>query len=130
MTTALTYLLIGAGSAFGGMLRHALNSCFTTGPAESFPWGIVTVNIIGCLLMGIAFAAIDRTPVKFFIMTGVLGGFTTFSAFSVITLELTQSGRWDLAAAYIATSVVGCLVAVTIGFYITTSVFGSTTTPS
>jgi fluoride exporter len=124
MFTALTYLLIGAGSALGGMLRHLMNSFITLHERGSFPWGILTVNIIGCLAMGLAFGFFEKSQVKFFFMTGVLGGFTTFSAFSLITLELFQRQRWDLAGAYIIATVLGSLLAVWLGFTIIATLKG------
>jgi fluoride exporter len=124
MSTILTYLLIGTGSALGGMLRYLLSTLIDHHERSSFPWGILTVNLIGCLAMGIAFGSVEKTQLKFFLMTGILGGFTTFSAFSLITLELAQRGRWDLAAAYIAASVLGCLAAVWLGFIITATLKG------
>ena len=121
MSTVLTYLLIGTGSALGGMFRYLLSTLIDHHERSSFPWGILIVNLIGCLAMGLAFGLIEKTHMKLFFMTGILGGFTTFSAFSLITLELAQRGRWDLAGAYIAASVLGCLVAVWLGFIITTT---------
>jgi CrcB protein len=120
MSITLTYLLIGIGSALGGMGRHLLSTLIDSKAHGAFPWGILTVNILGCLAMGVAFGLIDRSEYKLLLMSGVLGGFTTFSAFSLITLDLVQHGRWDLAGAYVAASVIGCLVAIGLGFYAST----------
>ncbi len=125
MSTALTYLLIGTGSALGGMFRYLLSTLIDQPDRSSFPWGILIVNIIGCLAMGLAFGLFEKTHMKLFFMTGILGGFTTFSAFSLVTLELTQRGRFDLAGAYIAASVLGCLFAVWLGFTLTTTLKGA-----
>ena|SRR5688572_275668 len=124
MADLTPYVLVGAGSAVGGVLRHALAQFITTHDPGEFPWGILTVNLLGCLAMGVAFALVEKTPLKLLLMTGVLGGFTTFSAFGAITLELTLKHRWDLAGAYVVASVIGCLLAVWVGMVITNGLRG------
>ena len=126
MTELTPYLLVGVGSALGGVLRYGLSQLID-GPGEvgAFPWGILIVNLIGCLIMGAAFVLLERTPLKLLIMSGILGGFTTFSAFSLISLELFQRGRFDLAIGYIAASVIGCLLAVWIGVLVTNALRGA-----
>ncbi|MBA3700410.1 MAG: fluoride efflux transporter CrcB [Planctomycetes bacterium] len=124
MADLTPYVLVGAGSAVGGVLRHALAQFITAHDPGEFPWGILTVNLIGCLVMGVAFALVERTELKLLLMTGVLGGFTTFSAFSSISMELAMKGRWDLAGAYVTASVIGCLLAVWIGAVVTTGLRG------
>src|ERR1043165_3687452 len=119
------YVLVGAGSAVGGVLRHALAELITPHDPGEFPWGILAVDGLGRLAMGVAFALVERTPLKLLLMTGVLGGFTTFSAFSAITLELTLKHRWDLAGAYVLASVAGCLLAVWAGAAITSGLRGT-----
>ena len=126
MTELTPYLLVGVGSALGGILRYGL--CQLISAREevgAFPWGILMVNVIGCLAMGVAFVLLERTPLKLLIMSGILGGFTTFSAFSLITLDLFQRGRFDLAIGYVAASVIGCLLAVWIGVLVTTALRGT-----
>jgi fluoride exporter len=125
MVDLTPYAFVGAGSAVGGILRHVLAELFTHDPGK-FPWGILTVNVVGCLAMGVAFALIEKTPLKLLIMTGLLGGFTTFSAFSAITLDLALKQRWDLAGSYVAASVIGCLLAVWAGATITNTLRGAT----
>jgi len=115
MAELTPYVLVGVGSAVGGILRHLVAQFITAHDPGEFPWGILTVNLIGCLAMGVGFALVERTELKLLLMTGILGGFTTFSAFSSISLELALKGRWDLAGAYVTASVVGCLLAVWIG---------------
>jgi fluoride exporter len=126
MADLTPYLLVGAGSAIGGVLRHALAQVITANDPGEFPWGILTVNLLGCLLMGVAFALVERTPLKLLLMTGVLGGFTTFSAFTAISMELALKGRWDLAGAYVLASVVGCLLAVWVGAVVAGTLRGPT----
>lgn len=120
------YLLVGVGSALGGVLRYGLSQLIDgRDEVGAFPWGILIVNLIGCLIMGAAFVVLERTPLKLLIMSGILGGFTTFSAFSLISLELFQRGRFDLAIGYIAASVIGCLLAVWVGVLITNALRGA-----
>ena len=89
-----------------------------------FPWGTLTVNVVGSLVIGFlaAFTLPEARwvlPAKFnqFFMVGVCGGFTTFSSFSVQTLDLMQKGNWLYALANMIASVVLCLVAVVLGYY-------------
>jgi CrcB protein len=120
------YLLVGAGSAVGGILRYGLSQAIDAHEeVGAFPWGILMVNVIGCLAMGVAFVLLERTPLKLLVMSGILGGFTTFSAFSLISLDLFQRGRFDLAIGYVAASVIGCLFAVWIGALIATALRGA-----
>lgn len=123
------YLLVGVGSALGGVLRYGLSQYISAREeVGGFPWGILIVNLSGCFVMGAAFVLLERTPLKLLIMSGILGGFTTFSAFSLISLELFQRGRFDLAIGYVAASVFGCLLAVWMGVVVTTALRGTPTT--
>jgi CrcB protein len=117
-----SYIWIAIGSALGGMARHW---CGLTGLrllGESFPWSTLFVNVIGSFVIGL-FATLTGPEGRFlagttareFVMIGVLGGFTTFSAFSLQTLSLMQDDRWAAACLYIAASLVLCLLAVWIG---------------
>jgi CrcB protein len=88
-----------------------------------FPWGTLLVNVTGSFAIGLlaALATADGRAVvvgdaRAFLVVGLLGGFTTFSAFSVETLRLAQAGEWGSAGANVAASVLLCLLAVWIGF--------------
>ena len=123
MDKAMTYLLVGLGSALGGIVRHWINQSAIARFGEAFPWGTLAVNASGSLLIGIlsALAAGDNSTkpsplLLTFLMVGICGGFTTFSAFSLQTLKLLQSGQHTAAFANIALSVAGCLVAAWAGF--------------
>jgi fluoride exporter len=90
-----------------------------------FPWGTILVNILGSLVIGFfaTFTGPDGRIVvpmdaRAFVMVGLCGGFTTFSAFSLQTLDLARDGRWLQAGANITLSVVLCLVAVAIGHWL------------
>jgi len=95
-----TLLLVALGGALGSVSRALV------GLALPFPWGTLAVNVAGGLMMGWLFALLGTgTTLGALLMTGVLGGFTTFSAFSLDTLRLIEGGRMPLAAAYVLASV-------------------------
>ena len=117
-----TYLWIALGSALGGVARYWTSGLVAVRFGETFPLGTLTVNVVGSLIIG--FVATLMAPdgrlfvapdVRQFVMIGVLGGFTTFSSFSLQTLSLMQEGEWIKAAANAVLSVGVCLVAVWLG---------------
>ncbi len=119
------YLWIGLGSALGGMARFWCSGVMAHLIGETFPWGTLFVNVVGCLIIGF-FATVtapdgrlfvDATT-RQFVMLGFLGGFTTFSSFSLQTLSLMNDGEWLYAGLNIGASVILCLVAVWIGHVI------------
>jgi CrcB protein len=123
----LTYFWVALGGAMGSMARLwlSVHVALLTGPA--FPWGTILVNIIGSLVIG--FVATLTGPsgrlvvpinAQAFVMVGLCGGFTTFSAFSLQTLELARDGRLMHAGANIMLSVVLCLTAVVLGHWLAT----------
>lgn len=116
MSAITPYLLIAVGSAVGGVARALLNLAVTNRTGELFPWGILAVNVLGCLVIGVLAALVERESLKILLMTGLCGGFTTFSAFSLDALRLLQDGRPGAAAAYVATSLVLCLLATWLGW--------------
>lgn len=116
------YFWIALGSALGGIARFGLAGFVDQRIGESFPWGTVIVNVAGCFVIGF-FATLTapggRFPVgaagRHFFMTGVLGGFTTFSSFSLQTLSLARDGDWLRAGGNAIGSLAFCLVAVWLG---------------
>jgi len=123
------YLWIAVGSALGGVGRFWCSGVAARFMGETFPWGTIIVNVVGCFIIGF-FATITGpdgrvfadTLTRQFVMIGILGGYTTFSSFSIQTLNLVQDGEWWLAGANIALSVVACLVAVWLGFVLAASI--------
>lgn len=123
MASASIYFWIALGSAIGGVARFWSSGVIARMFGETFPWGTLVVNVTGSLLIGII-AAFTAPEGKFFItstyrlalMAGLLGGFTTFSSFSMQTLALLQDGDWLRAGANIVLSVVLCLFAVWAGY--------------
>jgi CrcB protein len=122
----MQYVVIGLGGALGSMLRFGLGSLIDSTVQKSgqiFPWGTVVVNITGCFVIGFIFTIsaagegriILSSLTRNFIMIGILGGYTTFSSFSLQTLTLALSGqRWE-AVANVLVSVVLCLAGVWLG---------------
>jgi CrcB protein len=107
------YLLVFLGAGIGGALRHGVNVGCARLCGMGFPWGTLMVNVVGSFLMGViaawlAFKAGEgwSQPLRLFLTTGILGGFTTFSAFSLDTVLIWERGQVGLAATYVAASVV------------------------
>ncbi|MBL9117402.1 MAG: fluoride efflux transporter CrcB [Verrucomicrobiaceae bacterium] len=118
--TAAGALWVFLGGGIGSVLRYSLSGWMAR-TATAFPWPILTANVIGSLIIGIIAALIkDRSSVQWLLLvTGVLGGFTTFSTFSLDTLTLLQAGRVSAAAAYSLGSLALGLIAALVGFKLT-----------
>lgn len=126
MTFVGEYLAVAAGGAIGAMLRYGATAAVTHWLPRGFPWATLGVNVIGSLLMGVAFVLlVERGTVpaawRLFLTVGLLGAFTTFSTFSLDALALYESGAGIRATLYIAVSVVTCLLATLAGIIITRS---------
>jgi len=118
----MNYLWIALGSALGGVLRHWLSGLAVLRFGESFPSGTLLVNITGSLVIGFIFTftgaegrILVSPEMRNFLMAGICGGYTTFSAFSLQTLNLARDGQWLYAGLNVILSVVLCLVAVWLG---------------
>jgi CrcB protein len=102
-------LIVGMGSFMGGFFRYLLSLLIQAKATSPFPLHTLIVNIIGCFLIGIVFGFFDKGQIshewKLFLATGILGGFTTFSAFSIETLALFKEGYAGYALLYIFASV-------------------------
>ncbi len=116
--TLMQALAVAAGSAAGGLMRWlvgvVLNPLW-----GGFGLGTLAVNCIGGFAIGAAIVWFARTPddvLRLFVITGVLGGFTTFSSFSAESLSLVQRGEWPLALAHTLAHVLGALVCAGLGF--------------
>ena len=113
------YLLVFLGAGFGGCLRHTVNLLAARLWGTNFPWGTFLINISGSLVMGLiagylAFRAGAgwTQHVRLFLLTGILGGYTTFSAFSLDAALLYERGEPGLMAAYVGGSVLVALAGV------------------
>ena len=104
-------LLVALGSALGGAARWALGGWIDARTGGGFPWGTLSVNLLGGLAIGLLAALDTREPVRLLLIVGVLGGFTTFSSYSLQTLQLLQQGRLVAAAGYAVGSMAACLLA-------------------
>lgn len=126
------WLLVAIGSALGGVSRHGVGVLIAQRFGHTFPWGTLTVNVLGSFAIGVcgALVTVSNRPsapvVRDFVMIGFLGGFTTFSAFSLQTLQLLRDGKLGSAAANVVASVLVCLLAVWAGFALAMRVDGST----
>lgn len=123
----MAYLIVGLGSALGGMGRLWLTGVVVRRMGETFPWATLLVNITGSLFIGLLAALIGSDKflnpklhpfVLQFFMIGVCGGYTTFSSFSLQTLHLLRDGQHLYAGLNALLSVTLCLVAVWIGYLI------------
>lgn len=113
----ISYALVALGSALGGVARHWCGSLIANPATGAFPWATLFVNVSGSFLIGVLAVVLDgdRTA-REFLLVGMLGGYTTFSAFSLQTFELVRDGKVAQAGANVALSVVLCLVAVWLGY--------------
>lgn len=116
-------LLVVIGGAIGAGFRYHIGRVALANMGADFPWGTLLVNLIGGLLMGVLAGILARDgsdePLRLFLGVGVLGGFTTFSAFSLETFELIQRGDLAMAGSYMVSSVVGSVALLVLGFWLT-----------
>lgn len=122
-----TLLLVALGGALGSALRWlwGVGLLRLTGPAE-FPLAILSVNVLGSFLMGVFVVAAAQRGLGHlspFVMTGLLGGFTTFSAFSLETMTLIERGQTGFAAVYIGASVLLSVAGLALGLWLARGVF-------
>ena len=129
----IAYLWVALGGALGSVSRYWLSGLVASRFGETFPWGTLVINVTGSFIIGI-FAALaipegrmdpqSRAFTTQFLMIGVCGGYTTFSSFSLQTLNLLRDREWLYAGGNVLLSVVLCMVAVWLG-YLLGSLFGS-----
>lgn len=116
-------LYVAVGGAIGSALRYGVNIAAPRLLGNNFPWATLTVNVLGSFAMGFLAAFLvdkyaDQTNLRLFLTTGVLGGFTTFSAFSLDVFGLMQRGESSLALFYALASVGLSIIAVFGGFMV------------
>jgi fluoride exporter len=123
----MVYLWIALGSALGGATRYWFYGFAVRLLGETFPWGTLAVNVIGCSFIGL-FASLTGpegrwlapSSFRMFVMTGICGGYTTFSTFSLETLNLARDGQWLKASVNVVGSLLLCLVGVWLGHSVAT----------
>ena len=117
-------LVIALGGGLGAVSRHFLNGWVARLMGGDFPWGILVINVIGSLLMGVlvewmALRGAVSHELRVFLTVGILGGFTTFSSFSLDTWLLIERGQTVPAFAYVALSVGLAIAALAAGLHLT-----------
>lgn len=118
----MSYLCVAVGAGLGGILRYWMSGVAARLGPETFPLGTMIINVLGSTFIGF-FAAwtgpqgrvLVAQNTRLFVMTGICGGFTTFSSFSLESLRLMQDREWGLATLNVLGSVVLCLVGVWLG---------------
>jgi fluoride exporter len=119
----LSFVWVALGGAIGSLLRFGVNLAAPRLMGQDFPWATLTVNVVGSFLIGLFTAVLaekfaDQPDLRLFLTTGVLGGFTTFSAFSLDVFGLMQRGENSLALIYALASVALSILAVFGGFMV------------
>jgi CrcB protein len=127
LVVVIAWLVVALGSAVGGMARYGVGLLAARAWGQSFPWGTLLINVAGSFIIGLygALTLADgpmpaSTAMRTFVMVGFCGGFTTFSSFSLQTLELLRAGEFAAGAFYILGSVALCLAGVFLGYWIAT----------
>jgi CrcB protein len=124
----MIWLAVALGGAVGALGRYSLTQYLIPIEPKQFPWGTLTANILGSALMGLCYVlliekqwiAIEWRP---FLMTGFLGAFTTYSTFALESFLLWQAGQIHYALSYAASSLLGCILALTASIFIATKLF-------
>jgi CrcB protein len=121
----LAYFWVAIGGALGSVGRYWLNGIISTRFGETFPWGTMLINITGSFVIGVIGALANpegrmdsqsRAFATQFLMIGICGGYTTFSSFSLQTLNLLRDREWLYAGGNVVLSVVLCMAAVWLGW--------------
>jgi len=118
----MAYLWVAIGGALGSMARYGISGLVSAMAGGVFPYGTLVVNVTGAILIGFL-ATLSGPESRFFIpaygrlflMTGICGGYTTFSTFSLETANLMRDGKWGAALANVGCSVIVCLLAIWVG---------------
>jgi fluoride exporter len=123
------YLAIAFGGALGSVLRFAMNEALSARLGRAFPWGTLSINVVGSFLIGLlAVLLLERwevsPAVRLGLMVGLLGGFTTFSSFSLEVVNLMQNGAFLRALLYVAASVIVCVLAAAAGIHLARTSLG------
>ena len=123
----MNYLIVFLGAGIGGTVRHGFNVFIPRWMGSGFPYHTLVINVLGSLVMGLlagyfALKGEASQPWRLFLMTGILGGFTTFSAFSLDASVLYERGDLMSAAIYVLGSVVVSIAALFVGLYVVRAV--------
>ncbi len=119
----MNFLWVAIGSAAGGVARYACSGLGSRWFGDTFPWATLFVNVSGSLVIGVLAAVLPfdgrwlGADARALLMVGLCGGFTTFSSFSLETLNLARDGQWLAAGSYTVASVVLTIAAAAIGYF-------------
>jgi CrcB protein len=120
----MIYLYVAIGGALGSMSRFWLANAMAVWAGAEFPWGTLLINILGSFVISFFGSLTGSFPrfavpyeARIFVTVGLCGGFTTFSSFSLQTVELVKTGQPGRAALYVAASVILCLAVCALGFF-------------
>ena len=125
------FLIVAAGGALGAVARYGVGTLAGRLGTSHWPWGTLTVNVVGGLLMGaltgwLAFrGGLHAESIRLFAAVGILGGFTTFSAFSLETALMIEKRQLALAGGYVAASVLLSILALFVGLMVARRAFGA-----
>lgn len=127
MPSVMSLVSVAAGGAIGASARYGV--ALLLAPGARFPWSTLSVNVLGCFIAGLVVTLLlgreQLSPnLQLFLITGILGGFTTFSAFSLDTLRLAESGQLILASVNVMANVLGALVGVVSGAVLARAIVG------
>ena len=119
----MEYITIALGGGIGAVMRYGITLLVQSWTGPGFPYGTLVVNVVGSLLIGFVVVFLNHRyhgneVLRLFLVIGILGGFTTFSAFSLDTLKLVEKGQWGLAGAYVVGTVTLSLAAVFAGVFL------------
>jgi fluoride exporter len=124
----MIYLWVAIGGALGSVARFWLGNVMVLATGPEFPWGTLLINVIGSfviscfsLLTGASHRLALPNEARVFVTVGLCGGFTTFSSFSLQTIELLRAGQAERAGIYAAASLILCLAACAFGFWTATA---------
>ena len=116
-------LIVGTGSFIGGAMRYLLSTNIKNMYGQTFPWGTLVVNLLGCFVFGIIFALFSKhnsadNTFCLLLTTGICGGFTTFSTFANESVQMIQNGNIGEFIGYMATSVIIGIALIALGYWI------------
>jgi len=110
-------LAVACGGALGAVGRYLISSYMQTVAGNAFPWGTLTVNVLGCAILGALVTVLANVwsptqEIRAFLTVGMMGALTTFSAFSLEVVLMIERAQWVMAAGYVAASVILCVAAI------------------